>query len=123
MKRKTKAKRKSKGHVDELDESLDGSLQLFSKQTVQTALDEQPTPQSTPAPTTTEPSIKALQTESKPQQTRVQQQLEARGAIKPLLKAILTSCQGCLGQLKGLRQRVEAGQMETDHGVSFLDVS
>lgn len=124
VKRKSKAKRKSKSRSDDLDESLDGSLQLFSTQTVQSALDEQPTaiPTAQTASTTTEPSDNALPVKVKPQRTRVQQQLEARGEIKPLLKAILTSCQGCLGQLKSLRQRVEDGQMETEHGVSFLDV-
>lgn len=125
VKRKTKAKRKSKSRGDELVDTSENGLQLFSAQTVESALEnqaevEQPSPPAKPDNNDFEADADE---EAKPQpKTRVRQQLEARSEIKALLRAITTGCQGCAAQLKAVRQRVEEGQLETEHGVSFLDV-
>lgn len=131
MKSKSKAKRKSNSRGDDVIADHESDVQLFSTQTVQSALKEKR------SSTRVELLSKQLPgnnqddsndheeeiTELQAPKSRVRQQLEARSELKALLQAITTGCQGCVAQLKALRQRVEDGQLETEHGVSFLDVS
>eukprot|EP00730_Choanoeca_flexa_P000648 TRINITY_DN10283_c0_g2_i4.p1 TRINITY_DN10283_c0_g2~~TRINITY_DN10283_c0_g2_i4.p1 ORF type:complete len:396 (+),score=117.50 TRINITY_DN10283_c0_g2_i4:21-1208(+) len=123
--RRNKAKRKSKSSSD-ADIEDDGGLQLFSSRTIakaQTKASIKPASStmlsSHPEPNEHMENVDAPQKEVK---SRFQQQTEARSDLKSILDAIKSSCTSCIEQVKALRSQIEDGRLETQNGVSFLDV-